>query len=120
MSRGGSRGGEKAVIAVDVGSNQDVTTGHIASAIVKYAKIKPSDIGDITLGLDESVIEVSPDIARHKRRNMKDATVNDFLELLRVVSDGSPGLGGNGIKSGGHRSSRSGKQCYRGGLRGRK
>ncbi len=84
------RGGANAVISVDVGRNHDITERQIVNAIVKYARIKKEDIGQITLRDDDAHIELSPDVARHViKSTADDATVNDFVVEFKMVSEGS-------------------------------
>ena len=121
---GGARsGGVNAVLSVDVGSEHDVTTGHIASAILKYAKVHQRDIGGITLGETESRVEMTAEAAQIALRSLKDATVNDFLVEFKLVSPGSAGTsGGSDVRKVDRRGnpSRPGKSGYRGGRRPRK
>lgn len=104
---------DNAVIALDVGSNHDVTEKQIVSSILKYARIKREEIGAISIQSDESRVEFAPDVARHVMRTMQDATVNDFVVVLRAVTPGVSGQSGQNRRSGG--SPRSGS---RGGSRG--
>ena len=92
-SGGGSRSaplrrptGDNAVIAFDVGSEHDVDDRQIASAIIKYARLKRDEIGKITVGAQESTVELAPEAARQVMRDMQEATVNDFVVVLRAVS----------------------------------
>ena len=117
---------DNAVIAIDVGSNHDITERQIVNSILKYARIKKEEIGAITIMADESRIEFAPDVARHVMRTMQDATVNDFVVVLRAVTPklnqnksgkGGQNRGGNrgGQNRGGHRDGQN-----RGGNRGRR
>ena len=105
-----------AVIAIDVGSNHDVTEKQIVNSILKYARIKKEEIGAITIKPEESHIEFAPDVARHVMRTMQDATVNDFVVVLRAVT---PKLGqSKGGSRGGNRSGQNRGGQNRGGNRG--
>ena len=116
--------GVNAILSVDVGSEHDITTGQIASAILKYAKVHQRDIGDITLGETESRVEMSADVATRAVRELKDATVSDFLVEFKLVS---PGVSSGPESRAETRHvdrrgnpSRPGKSGYRGGRRPRK
>lgn len=109
----GENSGQNAVISVDVGSDHDITQRHVSDAIIKYARIKKSDIGTIAVGPQETTVELTPDVARHVMKSVKDdATVNDFVVQFKLVRPGSGGPA--------RRPSRDGKPGYRGGRRPRK
>ncbi len=109
---------DNAVIAIDVGSNHDITERQIVNSILKYARIKKEEIGAITIMADESRIEFAPDVARHVMRTMQDATVNDFVVVLRAVTPKlNQNKGGKGGKGGQNRGGNRGGQ-NRGGHRG--
>ena len=88
----GKNGGRKAenggnaVLSFDVGSNHDITERQIVNSILKYARIKKDEIGEITVKADESLVEMAPDVARHVMRTMQNGTVNDFLVEIKAVS----------------------------------
>ena len=84
---------------------------------MKYARIKKEEIGAITIMAEESRVEFAPDVARHVMRTMQDATVNDFVVVLRAVT---PKLGQakGGNRGGQNRGGNRGGNGYRGGNRG--
>ncbi len=103
------------LVSVDVGAEHDIRPSHISGAIMKYARLKKQDIGRITIGQNESYIELSPENARHVMKSMQDATVNDFVVVFRAAeepksSSGSKNAGGRGGynrgRSGGYRKGR--------------
>ena len=109
---------DNAVIAFDVGSNHDITERQIVNSILKYARIKKEEIGAITIMADESRVEFAPDVARHVMRTMQDATVNDFVVVLRAVTPKlNQSKGGKSGKGGQYRGGNRGGQS-RGGNRG--
>ena len=71
----------------------------------------------ITIGEKESYVELSPENARLVMRTMQDATVNDFVVVLRAVT---PKLGQakGGNRGGQNRGGNRGGNGYRGGNRG--
>ncbi|MBP3588561.1 MAG: DbpA RNA binding domain-containing protein, partial [Clostridia bacterium] len=83
--RSASNGGN-AVISFDVGSNHDVTERQIVNSILKYARIKKDEIGEITIKENESRVELAPDVARHVMRSMQNGTINEFLVVCKDVS----------------------------------
>ena len=83
--RSASNGGN-AVISFDVGSNHDVTERQIVNSILKYARIKKDEIGEITIKENESRVELAPDVARHVMRSMQNGTINEFLVVCKAVS----------------------------------
>lgn len=103
---------QNVLISVDVGAEHDVRPSHISGAIMKYARLKNQDIGKITIGLNESYIELSPEDARHVIRTMQDATVNDFVVVFKSAETPKSPSGGNkpyNRRSGGNnRGGRSG------------
>jgi hypothetical protein len=107
---------DNAIIAIDVGSNHDITEKQIVNSILKYARIKKEEIGAITIMAEESRVEFAPDVARHVMRTMQDATVNDFVVVLRAVT---PKLGQakGGNRGGQNRGGNRGGNGYRGGNR---
>ena len=92
---------ENVLLSVDVGSNHDIRPSHISGAIMKYARLKKQDIGRITIGEDESYVELSPENARHVMKKMVDATVNDFLVVFKNVDESKlePAKGGASTSS---------------------
>lgn len=93
--------GNNAVIALDIGTEHDVTEKQIVNSIMKHARLRRDEIGKITLGAQESTVELAPENARQVMRDMQDATVNDFVVVLRAVSgvksvdgEGNPRQGG--------------------------
>ena len=89
MGKNGGRraeNGGNAVLSFDVGSNHDITERQIVNSILKYARIKKDEIGEITIKGDESLVEMAPDVARHVMRTMQNGTVNDFLVQVKAVS----------------------------------
>jgi len=78
-----------AVLAVDVGSDHDVTAEHIISSLTSYTGIKKRDIGKITVEAARSLIEMSKRNAEYVLANIEDATVNDFLVEYTLEKQGS-------------------------------
>ncbi len=118
---------DNAIIAIDVGSNHDITEKQIVGSILKYARIKKEEIGAITILPEESRVEFAPDVARHVMRTMQDATVNDFVVVLRAVTprlgQGKGGKGGqsrSGNRAGQNRNGNGSRGGNRGGNRGRR
>jgi len=81
-----TRRSDSALISVDVGSNHDVNQRHIASSIMKHARLKKEQIGKITVREEESFIELDPEVARHVMKSMQDATINDFVVVFKAVT----------------------------------
>ena len=122
----GANGGRKAdnggnaVVSFDVGTNHDVTERQIVNSILKYARIKKEEIGEITIKENESLVELAPDVARHVVRTMQNGTVNEFLVVVKAVSGakdvnakgesrGGKGRGGRGGNRGGKPNGNRGK-----------
>lgn len=101
-SRGPKPSGDNAVIAFDVGTEHDVTEKQIVNSIIKHARLRRDEIGKITLGAQESTVELAPECARQVMRDMQEATVNDFVVTLRAVS-GVKALDGAGNPKSGNR-----------------
>lgn len=78
---------QNCLISVDVGADHDIRPSHISGAIMKYARLKKQDIGKITIGQTESLIELSPENARHVMKSMQDATVNDFVVVFKAAEE---------------------------------
>lgn len=93
------------LLSVDVGANHDIRPSHISGAIMKYARLKKQDIGKITIGENESYVELSPENARHVMKSMQDATVNDFLVVFKAFEEPKQAKSSSG---GGSRSRRGG------------
>ena len=122
----GANGGRKAdnggnaVVSFDVGTNHDVTERQIVNSILKHARIKKEEIGEITIKENESLVELAPDVARHVVRTMQNGTVNEFLVVVKAVSGakdvnakgesrGGKGRGGRGGNRGGKPNGNRGK-----------
>ena len=112
--------GGNAVVSFDVGTNHDVTERQIVNSILKYARIKKEEIGEITIKENESLVELAPDVARHVVRTMQNGTVNEFLVVVKAVSGakdvnakgesrGGKGRGGRGGNRGGKPNGNRGK-----------
>lgn len=97
--------GGNAVIALDIGTEHDVTEKQIVNSIMKHARLRRDEIGKITLGAQESTVELAPENARQVMRDMQDATVNDFVVVLRAVS-GVKSVDGEGNARQGGRQNR--------------
>lgn len=110
--------GGNAVISFDVGSNHDVTEKQIINAILKYARIKKDEIGEVTVRENDSLVELAPDVARHVMRSMQNGTVNDFLVVCKAVSGGVEVNARGEAKGGGRGGNRGGNRGGRGGSRG--
>ena len=69
--------------------------------------VTPEQTSTITIMAEESRVEFAPDVARHVMRTMQDATVNDFVVVLRAVT---PKLGqAKGGNRGGQNRGRRGR-----------
>ncbi len=77
--------GRVSVLAVDVGTDQDITADDIIKSLITYSNIKKNEIGRITLGPCSSTIEVSPENAQYLMRTLNNATVDDFLVEYTVI-----------------------------------
>jgi ATP-dependent RNA helicase DeaD len=111
--RSASNGGN-AVISFDVGTNHDVTERQIVNSILKYARIKKDEIGEMTIKENESRVELAPDVARHVMRSMQNGTINEFLVVCKAVSgakevNAKGEARGNGRRGGGKGGKNGGK-----------
>ncbi|MEA4920702.1 MAG: DEAD/DEAH box helicase [Clostridiaceae bacterium] len=84
---------QNCLISVDVGADHDIRPSHISGAIMKYARLKKQDIGKITISQSESLIELSPENARHVMKSMQDATVNNFVVVFKAAEEPSSQAG---------------------------
>ncbi|MBQ6711930.1 MAG: DbpA RNA binding domain-containing protein, partial [Clostridia bacterium] len=111
----GANGGRKAdnggnaVISFDVGSNHDVTERQIVNSILKYARIKKDEIGEITIKENESRVELAPDVARHVMRSMQNGTINEFLVVCKAVSGAKEVNAKGEARGSGRRGGKGGK-----------
>ena len=97
-----------------MGSNHDVTERQIVNSILKYARIKKDEIGEITIKENESRVELAPDVARHVMRSMQNGTINEFLVVCKAVSgakevNAKGEARGNGRRGGGKGGKNGGK-----------